>query len=319
MLKFLDLHNIDDSYDEYILTRNNQTFFLSKKFLNYHYKKFKTNYLIFSKNNIDILAIPISINKNILQSHPGTSYGGIIQLNEIENYSNLFNEFIQELKKSKYELKIKLPHPNLIDEKTSIYNNLVHQNMTPEFIEEETIIDISETDYSTTTNCNFNKGHKTEINRFRNNVNFNFFQISNERFKDYYEILYKNTLKFNKFPTHSYEEFVYLHDLFPNKIKTYCVLDKVSKKIISGVTIFKLNLKTVSAFYSTYNYEMGSEYRGSLKYVYWQLFDLLQKEGFEYFNFGIDVTFGNPPSDSLRYFKNGFGGFQLPRYHYIIK
>lgn len=319
MIKFLDLQNVNYLIDQHVLGSNYQTIFLSKKFLNYHYSKFKTNFLIFSKNNTDIFGIPVSINGNILNSHPGTSYGGIIKLTEEVNFKNLFYEFVEELINNKYELKIKLPHRSLIEEKSSIYNNLIHQNMKPEYTEEETIIDISNCDYTNTTNCNFNKGHKTEINRFKNRINYIFLQINEEKYSEYYQILVENTLKFNKAPTHSFEEFVYLHNIFPDHIKTYCVVEEKSKKIIAGVTIFKLNLLSVSAFYSTFNYKMSSEFKGSLKFVYWQLFDLLQREGFKYFNFGIDVTHGNPPSKSLRYFKNGFGGFQLPRFHYCIK
>lgn len=318
MIKFIKLEEVSNRIDQLILEKNHQHLFLSKKFLSYHNKRFNTYYLKYFDKKNEILTIPVVVKDNLLFSHPGASYGGILQLSNNIDFNISYFNFLKDLKQNNYILNIKLPDHQLLDRRFNKFNTLIQKNIKPTFIEEETIIKLEKHNYSSTATSNFNKGHKTEINRFQNKIDFNFKKLEEKYFEEYYKILYKNTQKFNKSPTHNFEEFKYLHDLFPNNIKTFCVTRKNDNHIIAGVTVFVLNSITISAFYSTYNYELGKDYLGSLKYVYWKLFSIFQNENYKYFNFGIDVPYGAKPSDSLRYFKNGFGGEQIYRSHYDL-
>lgn len=318
MITFRSLENEEKIINKLIAKKYLQTIFSSPKFLDYHKSRFDTEYLVYSENGKDLFAIPLVKKGGLLISHPGATYGGLIELSEIDNYEDTLQRFISELKQNKYELEIKLPSKLLVDKKSNKFIDLIETKFKPILSEEETIVDLQKTNFENLSTSGFNKGHKTEIARFAKNITSDFQIINNKHFQKYYDILYQNTQKFNSEPTHSFEEFTLLHNLFPEKIKTYCVLDKENKEVISGITIFILNNISVSGFYSTYNYNLGKEYLGSLKYSYWKLFRALQLENYKFFNFGIDVKHGELPNDGLRYFKDGFGGYQLNRSLYRL-
>lgn len=318
MITFRVLESEKELIKIIISKKNLQTIFSSEKFLNYHKSKFNTQYLIYSENGKNILAIPLVKKGKLLISHPGATYGGLIELSKIDNYEGTLERFVSELKQADYELEIKLPSKLLVDNDLNRFIDVIESKFIPVLKEEETVIDLQKRNFENLSTAGFNKGHKTEIARFLKNINTDFQLINNQHFEKYYKILYKNTKKFNTEPTHSFEEFNLLHNLFPENIKTYCVLNKENNEVISGITIFILNHISVSGFYSTYNYSLGKEYLGSLKYSYWRLFRILQLENYKFFNFGIDTRYGELPNNGLRYFKNGFGGYQINRSLYRL-
>ena len=313
MITFKKLETEKEFIEKFISEESLQTIFSSAKFLDYHKNRFDTQYLIYSENNKNLFAIPLVKKGSLLISHPGATYGGIIEISQIDNYYEVFERFLLELRNNQYELEMKLPNKSLINKNTNKFIELIENSFRSTLTQEETIVDLQSSNFENLSTSGFNKGHKTEIARFKKNINADFKIINNKRYEEYYKILYQNTKKFNTEPTHDLKDFILLHNLFPEKIKTYCVLDRENNEIISGITIFILNDLTVSGFYSTYNYNLGKTYLGSLKYSYWKIFQILHLENYKYFNFGIDVRFDELPNEGLRYFKNGFGGYQINR------
>ena len=68
-----------DEWDQFINASNNGTMFQKQRFINYHIdRKFVDNSLIIKKNNNIVAVLPAAIKNNILYSHPGSSYGGLV-------------------------------------------------------------------------------------------------------------------------------------------------------------------------------------------------------------------------------------------------
>ena len=85
-----------DEWDEFIDASNNGTIFQKQSFINYHKdREFIDNSLIINNNNNPVAVLPAVIKNNILYSHPGSSYGGLVLSQNIE--FSIINDIIHAL------------------------------------------------------------------------------------------------------------------------------------------------------------------------------------------------------------------------------
>jgi len=321
MIQEVDLKDFSNNFDEFIFDKNQQTVFSSKVFLSYHYEKFNTKVIIFTYEYEVVAFLPISEDFNSIISHPGSTYGGVVQLKRLSEkmLEVLIEDFLDFLKKKKiktYEFRLppKIFTSNSIDQ----INERIVEDCNINFAEEESYVKLKSKNFETLNTSNFAKGHKSEIKWFLNNNDDYFIKTlrDNQEIDQFYKILENNLDKFNKKPTHKIHELLFLIEKLPD----YIIIKSLIKneKILASIVNFILNDSTVHTFYSSFNYGVVGN-KGALKYLYWELLKEYSRNGFEYFNFGIDQHYGEEKNKSLRYFKNGFGSEQAERVKYVLQ
>ena len=309
---FINLYKDDLKFD-------NNTIFHNPIFLNYHKNKFDSLVLTYVEGNEIVAYITICVADGIAYSHKGSTYGGFVQL--IEKPDEVLEEIIQNFFKELENLGInkfivKFPPDIFLIKKYNQLNQKLKEKLVFEFSEETTFIDLENYDKNDLKKSNFRRGHISDINEFSKNKSINISKVNeDDELKKYYEVLQNNLQKFNKKPTHTFNELQYLIMTFPNQIEISIL--KVESKIIAGLTKFKLNDKTLHNFYSSMDYSISSNYRGALKFLYNYEMKNAAGNGFRYYNFGVDVHYGEKPNPNLRYFKLGFGGKVTTRDRYF--
>lgn len=320
MINKIQLEDLNQNYENLIFEKQQQTVFSSKTFLTYHMEKYKTQVLVFSIKNEPVAYLPYVEKDNKFISHPGSTYGGIVQVKRLEEKSlnelvKQFHSFLKQESICFYEFR--LPPRIFIKDSINQLNDTIANLCKLNYPEEETFISLKNKNFEELNNCQFTKGHKSEIKWFlNNNQDFKLEKLSNDyNLEQFYSILKSNMKKFNKQPTHNLQELKYLIKKLPQKVIITSLIRE--KLILASVMNFILNDKTVHTFYSSFNYSSKNS-KGALKYLYWKLINEYSFKNYEYFNFGIDESFGEVKNDSLRYFKNGFGGQQLSRIKYVL-
>lgn len=300
--------------------KNNSTLFQLPSFINYHKEKFENIVFVYFLNDEPVAYITVNKNKNYLYSHQGSTYGGFVQLktissNECKKISESFFSHIKELKIDKFFVRFSpkiFLNPNL-----SLLNETFKSYLIFNYEEELTYINLRNFNGSNLKNSNFSRNHIRDINQFSVNKNIKITQVDSENLNIYYDILRLNLKKFNKPPTHTKSELLYLIENFPNDVQINLL--SVGDEHVAGVTKFILNLSTLHIFYGSLNYQLIEKYKGALKYLYKYEIENAKGNGFDYLNFGVDVHFGDEPNNNLRKFKMGFGGVNTVRSSYFYE
>ena len=85
-----------NQWDEFIDVSNNGTIFQKQSFINYHIdRKFIDHSLIIKNNNNVLAVLPAIIKNNVLYSHAGSSYGGLVLARGVE--FSVLNDIILKL------------------------------------------------------------------------------------------------------------------------------------------------------------------------------------------------------------------------------
>jgi len=321
MFEILNFDNISEEYQDLIFKENKQTIFSTKLFLSYHLDKFNTEFLIYKKNNKELLLLPFVRDNDSLSSHPGASYGGFVELKNIKDseFEKIFNELNVFIKNNNInEVNIRYSPDIFLSKNNFDFNDYIKSKSVLNYEQEETYIELSGRDFENLNKTGFRKGHVSDISKFKNTINFSIKKLEKENeVSSYYSLLENNTSKYGVKPTHSKDDLYKLINLLPNHIEIFGLFSD-SGLLISGITIFVLNQKTVAAFYSNFNHDLGNQARGGLKYLYWELLKKYKHEGYKFFTFGVDVKPGEPENKNLRYFKDGFGSNQDIRSNYTL-
>ncbi len=75
-------------WDNFVSTSKNGVFLFYRDYMEYHSDRFLDHSLLFFKNGKLIGLMPANANKDVLNSHEGLTFGGIISDNEHENIYN---------------------------------------------------------------------------------------------------------------------------------------------------------------------------------------------------------------------------------------
>ncbi|MGQ4876438.1 MAG: GNAT family N-acetyltransferase [Promethearchaeia archaeon] len=298
-----------NEWDSFIEHSRNGTFLNSKKFLNYHPPdRFKDSSLLFFKKNSLVSIFPAAIIENNfkknLDSHPGSTYGGII-INKKVNIK-IVNEIIEEIiryckRKNISNIIIKPP--------PKIYHNYPSDEV--DFILYKKGFKLKKRNLSTAIflpNLNKERGKSIE-NRCKRAIKSAekqgvYVNESND-LKTFWEILKKNLqTKYKVEPVHTLEEITYLKSLFPERIKLFAAF--FNDEMIGGTLTF-ITSRVIHTQYigMMYKYQKARPINAVFNY----LINYGIREGFDYLNFGVSTeSFGEVINWGLFDFKESFGG-----------
>ena len=305
-----------DEWDQFINASNNGTMFQKQRFINYHIdRKFVDNSLIIKNNNNIVAVLPAAIKNNILYSHPGSSYGGLVLAKKIE--FSVINNIIQEL--DNYCKNKKLKSIFLINS-PSIYHKEVDDSLDyllqwNHFRKKEIYISHAVNINETVSVLDLLKKRKRRYLNNDDGLNALEFKESNE-FDLFYDILLKSKEKFKTKPTHSLEELYQLKKIFPEQIKLLLTMKKDS--VVGGSLMFFANKKISLIFYNTISEELRNSQISMLQL--YKCMEISKQLGYQMVDFGVSHTpeANDPmaPKLSLIHFKEQFNARGVLRVAY---
>lgn len=285
-------------WNEFVENSKNGHFFFKRDYLEYHSDRFEDFSLIVFDDNKKILALlAANVNKSIVYSHQGLTFGGFIidDRMKTETMFEIFEclkLFLKEhsIKKIVYKCIPYIYHIKPSEEdRYALFRNdakLIRRDVT------STINLTEEVRYSKGRKWTINKAKKESIETFESNDYETFWKILTTVLESNHEAK----------PVHTLEEIKKLAFLFPKNIKLY--LSKKNDKILSGALIYE-NQNIVHTQYLA-NSEEGREL-GALDLLIDYLIKNIYKDK-KYFDFGIsNEDSGKFLNTGLIAQKEGFG------------
>jgi hypothetical protein len=316
ILKIEDL-SLDEKkrVDNFILDQDtNGEFINTIKYLDYHSaNRFKDESIIIKKTDSGVIKCVMMAATNIefpniLISHPGTTFSGLIikyktSIAELDIIISLIENYYS----SKYDRIILKFSPTLYNYQPNeeLYYLLVKKKFIFGYNALVNIIDLSKYKDDHTIFENYHSARRYEIKKS--------IKLDDLQFKSYdyidesiWENMNQNLKeRYNSKTTHSYSEISYLKSIFPNNIEVYV---SSTKNGLYGA--FALVYKFKNVFHTQYldmNYNIS--YLNPNLFLIHNLIKLAVNEGYKYFSFGASTENGGEYlNENLYKYKINFGG-----------
>lgn len=281
----------------------NGTFLFNRAFMEYHADRFVDCSLMFYKGDAPIGALPACINGNVVESHGGLTYGGII-LHKNAHAADV-EEMLDKAVKCYGEMGVKTlifkPVP-------SIYHKTPSEDL--EYWLFNKGARLSARSLSTTIDLDtplpFSTLRKRKVKTAHSaGCRIEFCEDLTE-LNNFWTILTEVLLqKHGKKPVHTIDEITLLCQRFPDNIKLVVTKD-ASGETIAGTLLF-ISSKVIHCQYIASS-KTGQE-TGALDLLFDQLVTYGSAHGFKYLDFGISTeNDGHYLNKGLNFQKEGYGG-----------
>ena len=277
--------------------------------MDYHKDRFDDYSLMVYKNGKLIALLPANIKDNIIYSHQGLSYGGIVYLKEVKFKDSLevFESILKYLKKSGHHKLYLNPIPQFYNSKLSeefLYFLFIIQ---AKLRRRDTLSVIRYSDGLSLSNSRkegVSRAHKQgleikEVSEFSEFWN---------------DILIPNLkLKHKTKPVHSLQEITKLKSYFPDNIRQFNVYYK--NEIVAGTTIFDTPRCAHTQYISG---NENNNILGSLDFLHVHLIHTVFNDKV-FFDFGnSNMNNGQVVNYGLLFWKEGFGARTVSQDFYVI-
>lgn len=281
-------------WDNFVKNSKNGVFFFLRDYMEYHSDRFQDHSLIFLKNSKPVALMPANMEGDVLFSHAGLTFGGIITNRRMK--TSLMLKIFDSLKEYLKEMGLKklfykaIPHIyHSYPSEEDLYALFINRAALVKREVSSTIELAHKIPYSRNIKRNIKKIGDLSVER---SYDFSTFMVLKEE-----QLLKKYGLK----PTHTAGEMEYLAGKFPENIKLFAA--EQDGTMVGGVVVYE-NENVIHAQYQEAN-EQGMDL-----HVPSLLFDRLinhysQKK---YFDFGISTeNNGFYLNQGLIGFKEKFG------------
>ena len=286
------------TWNEFVRNSDNGHFMFLRDYMDYHSDRFEDHsLLIYDENKLRAL-LPACERENVLHSHQGLTYGGLI------------------LNSKSYATDVKEILATVVDyAKSNDIQDLVYKCIPPVYHRQgreedryalwamgaemfrrdiSSVIDLRlPFKYRSTKKQNIKKGVQAQLSIHEL-----------DDLQEYWQLLGAVLgSRHDAEPTHSYEEIQKLMLALPKHIKGYSV--KHGDQLLGGALLF-INHRSVHTQYLGVNPE-GRDI-GALDFLLDKLITHYQNEGYDYFSFGISTeNAGKYLNEGLIFQKEGFG------------
>lgn len=288
-----------EEWNKFVAESKNGTFLFDRHYMDYHSDRFEDYSLMFYRDGGLYALLPANREDNILWSHRGLTYGGIIMNAEstAARIQQLFRELNDYLRADGFIKVVYKPVPHIfhrIPSEEDIYSlfsvcdaKLIDRSISSTLILQYPLKWHRDRRYG----INKAKAHDVTVDE-------------SQDLKGFWEVLTFNLKnKYDSCPVHSLEEIELLHDRFPQQIRLFTA--SKDGKVLGG-TVLYITSTVVHTQYISANLE-GKQWR-----VIDALFDYLLHEcdwQQRYFDFGTsNEEDGRILVEPLIYQKEGFGG-----------
>lgn len=293
----------------FVSNAKNATFLFHRDFMDYHQDRFEDNSLLIFKNESLIAVLPANKENDVLHSHKGLSYGGLVFQKKIsfkdslESFKALLNYAKSEgFKTISIKLLPKMYHDYPSDE-MDYFLFLVNAKL-------------------------FRRDMSSAIQNI-NSLNIKSNRIEGKKKAQKQGLIIKEKTCFEGFwntilipnlqerhqakPVHSLEEITLLHSRFPKNIRQFNVYK--NDEVVAGATIFETKHVAHVQYISA---NKDKQQLGSLDFLFEYLINSVYKER-KYFDFGIsNENQGHNINQGLLFWKEGFGARSIVHDFYEI-
>lgn len=237
---------LKEVWNKFIEESRNGTFLLNRNFMEYHSDRFTDHSLLFYEKDKLIAVLPANIKENILHSHQGLTYGGIIQAEKtsIDQIRQVVELLIEHLKNEKIEKFIYKPVPHIYHRypaEEDLYA-LFHAGATLKNRSISSTILLEQ-------KIEFNRLRKRSIKKA---MTLRLKATESKDFEGFWTILTDNLRNtHNAQPTHSLEEIKFLHSCFPKQIRLFSLLT-TDGEMVAGMVVFDIG-EVIHVQYSSAN------------------------------------------------------------------
>tara|TARA_B100001029_G_C15062005_1_gene459345 strand:+ start:2511 stop:3473 length:963 start_codon:yes stop_codon:yes gene_type:complete len=297
-------NSLKNVWDEFVDSSDNGTLFHKRDFLTYHIGRQFLDYslLFYIKKKIICIFSGAEVQKSILHSHPGASYGGFI----FNKYSyhlveEVLNEFELYLKNTEIKEVFLVQPPSIYGKRydETIEYALKWNKFATEEIYISSVISLEKNPFS--------KINNRKKRYLKNGLPKGCVLEWTNDFDGFYPILLKNKLKHGVEPTHSLDELKKLKIQFPNNIKLLMFYN--NGKPIGGTLNFVANKNVAIIFYNMIDYNFSE--KNQTIHLISETINWAKKNNFKWLDFGVSQLplNENPltPHKSLIQFKEQFG------------
>ena len=296
-----------DAWDRFVDESNNGTLFNKRAFLAYHpAERFIEKSLLFFREGTLIALLPAAMypqnTDDILYSHPGASYGGLIvrhslSMRDTQRIVHVLIAYAREKKIAAIDMTLT----------PSVYLENPNQQCSFFLLQEG----FQYRKRELTSVLALNKDSELILSRFTTEARRALKRADklgvvvgpDDDFETFYDMLQKNLqMRHNVRPTHTLEEIRWLKDRFPDHIHLYTA--SADGNMCAGVLLFDVNPRTSLVFYICHAHEF-QQYRG-LNALFFDVFKRWANRDFHYLDFGT-CTLNMKPNWGLIRFKEGFG------------
>ena len=286
-------------WDAFIAKSKNGTFLLDRHFMDYHSDRFTDCSLMVYHHGTLCSVLPANIKGDVLVSHAGLTYGGLVMDNKcsakgvLESFESI-NDFLRSISVRKVVYK-SIPwiyHQQPAEEDLYALTSVCHAQLV--------IRDIS----SVIIGDNRMKFAESRRSGIRKALRNGLVVKESSDFVSFWQILYANLWsKYGVHPVHSAAELELLHARFPKNIRLYMVYNGVEP--IGGTLLFL----TPQVLHTQY---ISANAFGKANGAIALLFDVLINDvysHYQYIDFGKStVTDSADLNEKLIFQKEGFGG-----------
>lgn len=298
-----------NQWNDFVAGSKNGTFLFHRDFMEYHSDRF-TDYslMVFDKNKL-IALLPANRVGNVVYSHQGLTYGGLVLSNKtkLADVISVFRQLLQYLNENSVStLNIKnIPY---------IYYKLPSEELNYAlFLADAKLVRRDSLSvYDTQSAAPFTKTRREAVRRGEKNT---LLIIEEPKFELFWnEILIPNLhMKHEVTPVHSVNEIMALHKKFPNNIRHFNVYH--NNTIVAGTTVFVTDTVAHPQYISG---NKDKNQLGSLDYLYAYLMTSVFADK-RYFDFGIsNEQQGRKLNAGLAFWKESFGARTLTQDFYEV-
>lgn len=287
-----------EDWDQFVKKSKNGTFLFERDFMDYHADRFDDHSLIIYRKNKIIALLPANQCDDVLYSHLGLSYGGVVVGSDMRAHMmmDIFDVIISYLRNA-----------NIKDFFYKCTPHIYHQQPAEEdlyaLFRHGAVLyrrDVSTVVSKTDGVVGFSKGAKYNIKKaLRESVRFS----ELDGLKEFHILLQEVLLKHNAKPVHSIKELEILKKRFPENVKLYGAFEE--SRLIAGALIFDTGRVAHTQYLASS--DRGREV-GALDLVISTLLQDKYKDR-AYFSFGPSTEReGRFLNEGLIRQKEGFGG-----------
>lgn len=291
--------SLKKEWNTFIQGSRNGTFLLDRDFMEYHSDRFTDHSLLFYDKDKLVAVLPANVKDNVLYSHQGLTYGGIIQAERtsIAQVREVVSSLIEYLRAEGVMRLIYKPVPH-------IYHRYPAEEDLYALYHAGAIL------YRRSASSTIFVQQRLEFNRLRKRSikkagKLGFKTCESTHFERFWPIL-ENNLKetHNAQPTHTLEEMKLLHNRFPEHIRLFCT-ESSDGENIAGMVIFEMG-RVIHVQYSSAN-PYGKQ-NGGLDILYDYVINMVFVDK-KIFDFGTSTEDeGRFLNEGLILQKESFGG-----------
>ena len=298
-------------WNDFVQEAKNATFLFRREFMAYHQDRFVDASLMLYKNNVLVAILPANVVGDLMVSHGGLTYGGLLCLKvvKMKEYLAYWKAVLKHLNANGIE-RIQLK------ELPRMYNRFCSEEL--DYMVFITKGHCFRTDVlSVIEQSNKLPVSKKRMASINKGFSLGFYVEEEQSFECFWrDVLIPNLKeKHGVSPVHSLEEIEKLHALFPKEIRQFNLYNN-ENMLIAGVTVFETDLVAHVQYISGLK---SWNDMGAVDWLHHYLIEVVFKEK-QYFDFGSSNEVGGRKlNDGLLFWKESFGARTMVQNFYEIE